>query len=115
MKIRMIDREDKEKTIWVPTGFLFSKLGIYLISGAITRRARREYDQAISSRFRDGDDIDDLITLDDVQAAERLDPPITEEQARELLTTLRDSKYLLGGLPLVSIEETDGRRIRIDL
>jgi hypothetical protein len=52
--------------------------------------------------------------MEDVQQAERLTPPITEEQARELFTALRDSKYLMGGLPLVSFEKED-IRLRIDL
>ncbi len=115
MKIRIIDREDKERAIWVPTGVLFSKLGLFLLTKLITRKSRREYEQNIAVRFREGADIDDLITLEDMQAADRLSPPITEAQAYELLTALKDSKYLMGGLPLVSIEMVSGDRIRVDL
>ena len=53
--------------------------------------------------------------MEDVQKAECLTPPITEKQARELFTALKDSKYLLRGLPLISIETPGGVRTRIDL
>ncbi len=115
MKIHIIDDSGAEKTYHLPTGFLFSKLGVCLLSKAIVRKSRRDYDQTIISRFREGAGLDDLLTPEDVQASERLTPPITQDQARELLTALKDSKYLLGGLPLISVDLVGGERVRIDL
>lgn len=120
MKIRVFHTEDdKEKnlTIWIPTGFLFSRVGMYILSRMVSGKARKDYDKAVEELWKSGGDaaLDDLVTLEDVQAAERLTPPITQEQARELFTALRDSKYLLKGLPLVSIDDPDGVRLRIDL
>lgn len=118
MKIRMYSPErDAEKTIWIPTGFLFGRIGMYFVAKLTSAQARRDYEQKLVQLGRGSwdSDPDELLTLDDVQQAERLTPPITEEQAKELLTALRDSKYLLRGLPLVSIETPDGERVRIDL
>ena len=56
-----------------------------------------------------------MISIDDVQAAEKLPPPITEAQAKELFTALKDSRYLMGGLPLASIDSPDGMKVRVDL
>lgn len=115
MKIRIYHSEENtEKVITIPTGFLFSRLGMYIISRMISRQARREYDRKVAELWRSGD-IDSMISIDDVQAAERLTPPITEEQAREMFIALKDSRYLMGGLPLVSIDNPDGFRLRIDL
>lgn len=118
MKIRIYTPErDADKTIWIPTGFLFSKPGMYILSKLASAQARKEYEQKLVALSREGWDADpdDLLTVEDVHRAERLTPPITEAQAKELFTALRDSKYLLRGLPLVSVETTDGERVRIDL
>lgn len=115
MKIRIyIPDEDSEKVITIPTGFLFSKLGMYIASKLMTSKARKEYDKKAAELWKSGD-LDDFITPADEQAAEKLTPPITQEQAREMLTALRDSRYLMGGLPLASIDSADGTRVRVDL
>lgn len=118
MKIRIYDaQKDSDKTFWIPTGFLFSKVGMYLLAKSASAQARKEYEKKLEAAWRtqDGLDVDDLISLEDVQQAERLDPPITEEQAREMFAALKDSKYLMHGLPLFSLESTKGVRVRIDL
>lgn len=118
MKIRTyIPDEDTEKTIWIPTGFLFSRVGMFFLAKLTSAQARKDYEQKLTEMSRSGWDADpdDLLTVDDVQQAERLTPPITEAQAKELFTALRDSKYLLRGLPLISIETPEGIRTRIDL
>lgn len=118
MKIRMYNPEkDSEKTIWIPTGFLFGKVGLFLMSRMASRAARKEYEKKLDAAWHaQGDlDVDDLISLEDVQKAERLDPPLTEEHAMELFTALKDSKYLMHGLPLISIDTAEGMRIRVDL
>lgn len=118
MKIRIyVPDEDTEKRIWIPTGFLFSRVGMYFLAKLTSAQARKEYEQKLNELSRSGWDADpdDLLTVEDVQRAERLTPPITEAQARELFTALRDSKYLLRGLPLVSIETPEGVRTHIDL
>lgn len=118
MKIRIYNPdEDIEKTIWIPTGFLFSKVGMFFLAKLTSAQARKDYEEKLVNLSRSGwdSDPDDLLTVDDVQQAERLTPPISEAQAKELFTALRDSKYLLRGLPLVSIETPDGVRTRIDL
>lgn len=118
MKIRTyIPDEDTEKAIWIPTGFLFSRVGMFFLTKLTSAQARQEYEKKLADLSRSGWDAepDDLLTVDEVQQAERLTPPITEAQAKELFTALRDSKYLLRGLPLVSIETPDGTRTRIDL
>lgn len=115
MKIRIyIPDEDKEKVITIPTGFLFSRVGMYIASKMMVSSARREYDQKAAALWKSGD-LDDMISIDDVQTAEKLPPPITEVQAKELFTALKDSRYLMGGLPLVSIDSNNGTRVRIDL
>lgn len=115
MKIRIYNpEEDFEKTITIPTGFLFSRLGMYIASKLVSSSARKEYDKKAAELWKSGD-LDDMISIDDVQAAEKLSPPITEAQAKELFTALRDSRYLMGGLPLVSIDTAEGTRIRVDL
>lgn len=118
MKIRIYKPEkDTEKVIWIPTGFLFSRVGMYFMAKMTTSQSRKKYEQKLSeiSRYGWDADPDELLSMEDVQKAERLTPPITEAQAKELFTALRDSKYLLQGLPLVSIESPDGTRTRIDL
>lgn len=118
MKIRIYSPEkDTEQTIWIPTGFLFSRLGMYLFARMTSAQARRDYEQKLNEMSRNGWDADpdDLISDDDVRRAERLSPPITEAQAREMLAALKDSKYMLRGLPLISIETPEGVRTRIDL
>lgn len=115
MKIRIYNPEkDTEKTISIPTGFLFSKVGMYIASKLMSSQARKEYDKKVAAMWKSGD-LDDVISIDDVQAAEKLPPPITEAQAREMFTALKDSRYLMGGLPLVSIDSADGTRVRVDL
>ena len=115
MKIRIYTPEtDKEKTITIPTGFLFSRLGMYLAAKMVSSKARKEYDKKAADLWKNGD-LDDMLSIDDVQAAEKLSPPITEEQAKELFTALRDSRYLMGGLPLVSIDTAEGVKVRVDL
>ena len=115
MKIRIyIPEEDKEKTITIPTGFLFSRVGMYIASRMMSSQARKDYDKKVAALWRSGD-LDDMISLEDVQAAEKLPPPITAEQAKEMLTALRDSRYLMGGLPLASIDTAEGVKVRIDL
>ena len=56
-----------------------------------------------------------MVSLEDAQAAEKLPPPITEAQARELFTALKDSRYLMGGLPLASIDRSTCTRVQVDL
>ena len=115
MKIRIYTPEnDAEKVITIPTGFLFSKAGMYILSKLTVSNARKEYDKKVAELWKTGD-IDSMVSIDDLQAAEKLTPPITEEQARELFTALKDSRYLMGGLPLISIDTADGEKIRIDL
>lgn len=115
MKIRIYNPEkDSEKNITIPTGFLFSRVGMYFAAKLTSSQARKEYDKKVAELWKTGD-IDAMLSIDDLQAAEKLPPPITEEQARELLAALRDSRYLMGGLPLVSIDSADGTRIRVDL
>lgn len=115
MKIRIYNPEkDAEKTITIPTGFLFSRLGMYIAAKMISSSARKEYDKKAAELWKSGD-LDDMISIDDMQAAEKLSPPITEAQAKEMLTALRDSRYLMGGLPLLSVDIADGTRVRIDL
>lgn len=115
MKIRIYDPEnDLEKTITIPTGILFSRLGMYCASKMVASKARKDYDKKVADLWKTGD-IDTVISIDDVQAAEKLPPPITEDQARELFTALKNSRYLMGGLPLVSIDSADGTRVRVDL
>lgn len=115
MKIHIyIPDEDKDLKLTIPTGFLFSKVGMYFASKLMVSKARREYDKKVADLWKTGD-IDSVISIDDVQAAEKLPPPITEEQARELFTALKNSRYLMGGLPLVSIDSADGTRVRVDL
>lgn len=115
MKIR-IDKpaDNKNMTITIPTGFLFSRPGMYIFSRMIASSARKEFDKKVSELWKTGD-VDSMVSPDDLQASEKLAPPITKEQARELLAALKDSRYLLGGLPLVSIEEKESVRLRIDL
>ena len=90
---------------------------MYFLAKLTSAQARKDYEKKLADLSRSGWDADpdDLLTVDDIQQAERLTPPITEAQAKELFTALRDSKYLLRGLPLVSIETPDGVRTRIDL
>ncbi len=117
MKIRIYKPEvEKEKTIWIPTGFLFSRVGMYFLSKAMSAQARKDYEKKLEEAWKASNDldVDDLLSIEDVQKAEQLDPPITEEQARELFTALKNSKYLMRGLPLVSIESNDVR-VRVDL
>lgn len=109
-----IPEEDKEKTITIPMGFLFSRAGMYIASKMMSSQARKEYDKKAAALWKSGD-LDDVITLEDVQAAEKLPPPITAEQAKEMLTALRDARYLMGGLPLASIDTAEGVKIRVDL
>jgi len=115
MKIRVyIPDEDKELKFTIPTGFLFSKVGMYIASKLMASNARKEYDKKVAALWKSGD-LDDMISLDDMQAAEKLTPPITDAQAREMLAALKDSRYLMGGLPLVSIDTADGTKVRVDL
>jgi len=115
MKIRVyIPDEDKELKFTIPTGFLFSKVGMYIASKLMASSARKEYDKKVAALWKSGD-LDDMISLDDMQAAEKLTPPITDAQAREMLAALKDSRYLMGGLPLVSIDTADGTKVRVDL
>ncbi len=115
MKIHIyISDEDKDMKLTFPTGFLFSKLGMYIASRMMASSARKEYDKKAAALWKSGD-LDDMISIDDVQAAEKLAPPLTDAQARELLAALKNSRYLMGGLPLVSIDTADGVRIRVDL
>ena len=118
MKIRIYSPDrDAEKTIWIPTGFLFSKISMYIVAKLASRQARKDYEQKLIEMSRSGWDADpdELLTSDDIQKAERLTPPINEQQVKELLAALRDSKYLLRGLPLLFIDSPDGERVRIDL
>lgn len=115
MKIRIyIPDEDKEKVITIPTGFLFSRVGMYFAAKLASSKARKDYDKKVAELWKNGD-LDDMLSIDDVQAAEKLPPPITEEQAKELFTALKNARYLMGGLPLASIDSADGTRVRIDL
>ena len=118
MKIRIYTPDkDMEKTITIPTGLLFSKVGMYFLSKAASRQARKDYEKKLESLWKSQHDldVDDLIPLDEMQQAERLDPPLTQEQALEMFTALKNSKYLMHGLPLLSIDNADGMRIRLDL
>ena len=115
MKIRIyIPDEDKDLKFTIPTGFLFSNLGMYIASRMMASESRKEYEKKAAALWKSGD-LDDIISLDDMQAAERLTPPLTAAQAKELLNELKDSRYLMGGLPLASIDMSDGVKIRIDL
>ena len=115
MKIRVyIPDEDKDLKFTVPTGFLFTRLGMYIASKLMSSQARKEYDKKVTAMWKSSD-LDDMISIDDVQASEKLTPPITEAQAREMLTALKDARYLMGGLPLVSIDSADGTKVRVDL
>ena len=76
--------------------------------------ARKEYALKAAELWKAGD-IDSILTIEDMQAAEKLPPPITEAEVRELFTALRDSRYLMGGLPLASLDSADGTRLRVDL
>ena len=115
MKIRIyMPDENKEKVITVPTGFLFSRVGMFFAAKLMSAQSRKEYDKKAAELWKSGD-LDDMISIDDVQAAEKLSPPITEAQAKELFTALKDSRYLMGGLPLVSIDSADGVKVRVDL
>lgn len=118
MKIRIYNpHKESDKTICIPTGLLFSKVGLHLLAKSASSQARKEYEKKIEETWcaRGDVDVDDLISLEDVQQAERLDPPITQEQAREMFEALKNSKYLMHGLPLFSLESSGGLRIRIDL
>lgn len=106
--------EDKDVKLTIPTGFIFSKLGMYIASRMLASSARKEYEKKAAELWKNGD-LDDMISIDDVQAAEKLPPPITEEQARELFAALKNSRYLMGGLPLASIDTADGTKVRVDL
>ena len=115
MKIRIYEpEEDKEKIITIPTGFLFSRVGMYVAAKMMSAQARKDYDKKVADLWKNGD-LDDMITLEDMQAAEKLPPPLTAEQAKELLTALRDARYLMGGLPLASIDTPEGVKVRVDL
>ncbi len=115
MKIRIYSPEEaSEKVITIPIGFLFSRLGIYLASRMVSSQARKEYDKKVTDLWKAGD-LDDMISPEDIENAEKLPPPITAEEAKELLRALRDSRYLMGGLPLLSIDNADGLRLRVDL
>ena len=49
MKIRTyIPDEDSEKTIWIPTGFLFSRVGMYFLAKLASAQARKEYEQKLT-------------------------------------------------------------------
>ena len=87
---------------------------MYLASKMMASSARKEYEKKAAALWKNGD-LDDVISLDDMQAAEKLSPPITDEQARELLTALKNARYLMGGLPLASIDTADGVKVRVDL
>ena len=115
MKIRIYTPEkDSEKVITIPTGFLFSRVGMYILSKMAVASSRKEYDKKVAELWKTGD-IDIMVSIDDLQAAEKLTPPITVEEARELFTALKDSRYLMGGLPLISIDTAEGVKIRMDL
>ena len=115
MNIRIyIPDEDKDLKFTIPTGFLFTRLGMYIASRLMASTARKEYDKKAAALWRGGD-LDDMISMDDVQAAEKLTPPITAAQAKELLAALKDARYLMGGLPLASIDTADGTKVRVDL
>ena len=115
MKIRIyIPDEDKEKVFTIPTGFLFSRVGMYILSKLIVSGARKEYDKKVAELWKTGD-LDAVVSIDDVRAASKLPPPISEEQALELFTALKDSRSLMGGLPLLSIDSAAGARLRVDL
>ena len=115
MKIRIYTPEDdKDLKFTIPTGFLFTRLGMYIASRLMVSSARKEYDKKVAALWKSGD-LDDMISLEDMQAAEKITPPITAAQAREILAALKDSRYLMGGLPLISVDEADGTKVRIDL
>lgn len=119
MKIRIYHPdEDKEKVFWLPTGFLFSRVGLYFAAKLCSRQARKDYDKALEALWKSDTDQalpDDLLTFDEITRAEKLKPPISEDQAREMLQALGESRYMMHGLPLISIEEASGFRMRIDL
>ena len=115
MKIQVyIPDEDKDLKLTIPTGFLFTKVGMYIASKMMASSARRDYEKKAAALWKSGD-LDDVISIDDMQAAEKLAPPVTAEQARELLAALKASRYLMGGLPLASIDTADGVKVRVDL
>ena len=115
MKIRIYKpEEDKQMNITIPTGFLFSRVGMYVASKMMSSKARKDYDKKVAALWKSGD-LDEMISIDDVQAAEKLPPPITEAQAKELLHALKESRYLMGGLPLASLDTADGTKVRVDL
>ena len=115
MTIRIyIPDEDKEMKFLIPTGLLFTRLGMYIAARMMASSSRKEYDKKVAALWKSGD-LDDIISPEDVEAAEKLPPPITAQQARELLTALKDSRYLMGGLPLVSVDTQDGTKVRVDL
>ncbi len=115
MKIRIYSPEkDSDMAITIPTGFLFSRLGIYFFSRMISSQARKDYDKKVADLWK-SDDLDDIISPEDIENAEKLPPPITAEEAKELLRALKDSRFLMGGLPLASIDTADGFRLRVDL
>ncbi len=115
MKIRIcVPEEGSEKVITLPTGFLFSRLGVYFFSKMISSQARKDYDKKAAELWKSGD-LDDMLSPEDIENAEKLPPPITAAQARELLTALKDARYLMGGLPLLSIDHGSGVKLRVDL
>jgi len=119
MKIRIYHPgEDKEKVIWLPTGFLFSRVGLYFAAKLCSRQARKDYNKTLEAAWRADTDQalpDELLSFDEITRAEKLKPPITEDQAREMLQALGESRYLMHGLPLISVEDPTGFRMRIDL
>lgn len=119
MKIRIYHAdEDKEKVIWLPTGFLFSRVGLYFAAKLFSRQARKDYNKALEAAWKTDTDQalpDDLISYDEIARAEKLKPPISEQQAREFLQALGESRYLMHGLPLFSVDSPEGLKVRIDL
>jgi len=119
MKIRIYHQgEDKEKVIWLPTSFLFSRVGLYFAAKLFSRQARRDYNKALEALWKSDtnqDMPDELLSYDEIVRAEKLKPPISEEQAREFLQALGESRYLMHGLPLISVDSPDGLHLRIDL
>lgn len=119
MKIRIYHTgEDKERVIWLPTGFLFSRVGLYFAAKLCSRQARKDYNKALEAAWKSDtaqDMPEELLSFDEITRAEKLKPPISEEQAREFLQALGESRYLMHGLPLISVENPDGLRVRVDL
>lgn len=119
MKIRIYQTgEDKEKVFWLPTGFLFSRMGMYFAAKLFSRQARKDYNKAFEAARKANAAqglSDDLLSFDEITRAEKLKPPISEEEAREFLQALGESRYLMHGLPLISVDNPDGFRLRIDL